>query len=152
MIRRLDYWIGTRLFHPPIIWVCQRTGLTQHAASRYAWMIATLTFVARIGSGPEYTGTGYIVFAVCMGVTITVATAFLANVTTTPSFGFRLILWGIALVQALVEAVHPRLGPDTIWAMLWTAFALVAEYAKTIDTIPPRKRRQKRAAATERYV
>ena len=151
MIRRLDLWIGTRLFHPPIIWLCQRTGLTQHAVSRYAWMIATLTFPARIGSGPEYTGAGYIAFSICMGVMITAATPFLANVPTRPLFGFRLIIWGIALAQVIAQAVHPRVAPDTIWAMSWTVLALTAEYAKTITTVPPRKRRERRTAAKEAF-
>ena len=47
-MRKLDLWIGTRLFHPPIIWLCQRTGMTQWAVSAYAWMAAAFTLVVRI--------------------------------------------------------------------------------------------------------
>lgn len=149
MIRRFDYWIGTRLFHPPIIWLCQRTGLTQHAVARYVWMVATLTFVARIGSGPHYSGMWFAVFATAMALLSTVTTALFPGLPTHPSFVFRLMLWAIGLVQLLAVVRGDHLGPDFAWEAIWTVLALTAEYAKTIITIPPRKRRERRTAAKE---
>lgn len=144
MIRCADYWIGTRFFHPPIIWICQRLGLTQHAFSRYAWLAATLTIPARIGSGSEYANGGFILFAILAGVVITVATACLLDVPTTPLLGLRLLLWFIASAQIIAQIASSHFGTDSFWAFSWTMIGLFAEYAKTISTIPPRKPRATR--------
>ena len=150
-VRRLDYWIGTRLFHPPIIWLCQRTGLTQHAVARYAWMAATLTFVARIGSGPNYTSMWFAIFATAMALLSTIGTALFPGLPTHPSFGFRVALWAIGLVQLFAVVRGDHLGRDFAWEVTWTVLALTAEYAKTITTIPPRKRRERRITAKEAF-
>lgn len=152
LIRRLDHWIGTRLFHPPIIWSCQRTGMTQHAIARYAWMAATLTFVARIGSGPHSTGTGYVIFAIVSGLVITLGTAILANWPTWPFFPMRILLWTIGLLQVAAILRWRHVTTEQYWEICWELFALTAEYAKTIDTVPPVSRRERRARSFARQV
>ncbi len=147
MIRRLDLWIGTRLFHPPIIWLCQRIGMTQFAVARYCWMLAAWTLVMRI----SFEGVGDWIFSVLIVLVTVLETwraAVMPNVPSQRTDGLRIniLLFAIFDVGMLI-VVSARHGfPGFRWGHAWDLFALTAEYAKTIRTIPPRKRQQNRAA------
>lgn len=148
MIRRLDRWIGIRLFHPPIIWLCQRTGMTQYAVARYGWMLAAWTLVMRI----SFEGVGDWIFALLV-ILVTVLETWRAAVTpNAPSLradGLRIIILLFAAFDVgVLLVVSAKDGfPGLRWGHAWDLFALTAEYAKTIRTIPPRVRKQGKAAA-----
>jgi hypothetical protein len=139
MIRRIDHWIGTRLFHPPIIRLCQRTGMTQFAVARYAWMLAAWTLVMRI----SFEGVGdWIVSALILVVTVleTWRAAVMPNAPTRCNDGLRSIILLFAAIDiGTLIFTSARSGfPGLSWSHAWDLFALIAEYAKTIRTIPPR--------------
>lgn len=143
MIRAIDNWIGTRLFHPPIIWLCQRAGMTQYAVARYGWMLAAWTLVMRI----SFEGVGdWIVSALILAVTVleTWRAAATPDAPTGRSDGLRLIILLFAAIDiGTLLFVTARSGfPGLGWSHAWDLFALTAEYAKTIRTIPPRKRKE----------
>jgi hypothetical protein len=144
MIRRIDYWIGTRLFHPPIVWLCQRTGMTQHAVSAYAWMAAAFTLVARIGHGEL----GFAIVATLLAVTSTISAAVVPDMRRRPSLYFRVFIWALVLIDIADRAAgDPTHRKWFVWALLWDVLGLTGEYAKTIKTIPPLQDR--RRAPTE---
>jgi hypothetical protein len=150
MIRRIDHWIGSRLFHPPIIWLCQRTGMTQFAVARYGWMLAAWTLVMRI----SFEGVGDWIFSALIILVTLVETwraAVMPNSPARRNDGLRIIVLLFAAfdVSTLVF-VSARYGfPGFHWGHAWDLFALTAEYAKTIRTIPPRKVSQRKVRATK---
>jgi hypothetical protein len=151
MIRRIDHWIGTRLFHPPIIWLCQRTGMTQFAVARYGWMLAAWTLVMRI----TFEGVGdWILSALIIVVTLleTWRAAVMPNAPTRRNDGLRIVILLFATFDiGMLVFVSARYGfPGFHWGHAWDLFALTAEYAKTIRTIPPRKHKAAKAAAQAR--
>lgn len=136
----IDQWIGKTLFVPPIIKLCQLTRQSQFAVSRLFWFIAALDglyradtlFMAIIWGG--------------MSIVMMITAARRADNPTTSLVFFRLL--GIAfLVLDLFKGV--TLGQ---WAgtEFWL-FVLIAEYAATIRTLPPREASKSaaRAPATE---
>ena len=149
MIRRLDYWIGTWLFHPPIIWLCQRTGMTQYAVAAYAWMAAAFTLITRIGQHDVI----YAVVATLIAVLSTVSAALRPDMRRRPSLWFRLFIWAMVLLDAADHATgHVRSNDPMAWRLAWDALGLIGEYAKTIYTIPPRKRRERTMRAREAFL
>jgi hypothetical protein len=149
---RLDAWIGTRLFHPPIIWLCQRTGRTQYAVAAYAWLAATFTLVATLKSS----SVGEIAVTVlisALAVITTVGTALNPDMPRRPSFHFRVFIWTITILNVLDFIVRKTTAGSvgSGWSGAWDAFALTGEYAKTIVTIPPRKRRERAPAVEEAF-
>jgi hypothetical protein len=152
MIRRVDFWIGTHLFHPPIIWLCQRTGMTQYAFAGYAWLAAIFTLVADMRTG----NAGDVVWSVVislLAVFNTVLTAINPDMPRRPSFTVRMFIWAVAAIGAVDLLAHYRMTGEVKadWGLAWDAFALTAEYAKTIATIPPRKRRERAPAGKEAF-
>lgn len=149
MIRRVDFWIGTRLFHPPIIWLCQRARISQYAVAAYAWMAAAFTLVARIRAGEVW----FAVVVSIIAVISTLSAALAPDMRRRPSLWFRVFIWALALLDTADLAIgNVRPGDPFAWRIAWDAFGLIGEYAKTITIIPPRKRRERTPAATERYV
>jgi len=151
MIRRIDTWIGTKLFHPPIIWLCQRTGMSQFAVARYGWMLAAWTLVMRIG----FEGVGDWIFsALVILVTVleTWRAAVMPDAPSRRSDGLRIIILFFAMFDiALLVIGSARSGfPGFRWGHAWDLFALTAEYAKTIRTIPPREARRREASRSAR--
>ena len=148
-MRRLDLWIGTRLFHPPIIWLCQHTGMTQWAVSAYAWMAAAFTLVVRIREGEI----GLAIAAAIMAVISTISAALWPDMRRRPALWFRVFIWGMVVIDVVNRATgSARPAHDPLaWRLAWDAFGLIGEYAKTITTVPPRKRRQRAPAAKEAF-
>ncbi len=147
MIRRIDSWIGTRLFYPPIIWLCQRTGMTQFAVARYSWMLAAWTLIMRI----SFEGVGDWIFSALVIVVTLIETwraAVMPNAPTQRNNGLRIIILIFAAFDiGTLVFVSARSGfPGFQWSHAWDLFALIAEYAKTIRTIPPRTSKKARKA------
>lgn len=138
MLERLDHWVGRNIFHPPIIALCQRTGLTQRAVARYGWMLAAWTLVMRI----SLTSIGGWIFSIVAILLTVIETARGAINPEAPMIRLDL-LRRVVLVSALLDIVavivitRQRGFPGFEWKHAWDLFALVAEYAKTIRTIPP---------------
>jgi hypothetical protein len=153
MMRRIDLWVGTRLFHPPIIWLCQRTGMTQFAVARYAWMLAAWTLVMRI----SFEGVGDWIFSALILIVTVLETwraAVMPNVPTRRNDGLRFIILIFTAIDIGTLVLHTaRNGfPGLSWSHAWDLFALIAEYAKTIRTIPPRKLPEHRAKLQEQSI
>lgn len=153
MIRRLDHWMGTRLFHPPIILLCQRTGMTQFAVAAYAWLGAIFTIVPRL----RFDGMGQIVIAALvsgLAVATTVATALVPDMPRRPSFFFRLFVWFVTLLDVWDVILRYRVAGhvDIGWSGAWDVLALTGEYAKTIATIPPKPNPHAQAGVFERPI
>lgn len=144
MLVRLDRWFGEEIMQPPIIWLCQRTGMTQRAVYRYGWMLATWTLVMRI----SFQGIGDWVFSVLAIVFTVMETARAAFMPDAPAprsdFLRRLVLLlTIYDIVRIAAATGQHRFHGLNWSHAWDLFALIAEYAKTIDTIPPRRTREK---------
>jgi hypothetical protein len=154
MIRSLDYWIGTRLFHPPIIWICQRSGATQWAIASYAWMMASFTLVMRARFVMNLNEVVFTAATSLIAIGVTLAAALIPDTPRQPSFPFRCFIWFLALMDVADMAFgRPRHGEVAVWwGLVWEVFALIGEYAKTIRTIPPRRRPDAHAGAFERAI
>ncbi len=66
-----------------------------------------------------------------------------------PALWFRVFIWGMVVIDVVNGATgSARPAHDPLaWRLAWDAFGLIGEYAKTITTVPPRKRRQRASAA-----
>jgi hypothetical protein len=133
MIRRIDAWVGLRLFHPPIIWLCQRTGVTQWAFYRYAWWIYALWAVWR----DDHRSTSDTVWLVLFALIRTVSAGLSLNSPAPTSLVLRCLLWVV-----LAWILFPPLVRGDVEHAGMQLLILAAEYATTIRTIPPRKKRQ----------
>ncbi|NTZ43831.1 hypothetical protein G7A66_12195 [Altererythrobacter sp. SALINAS58] len=125
---KVDHWIGKTLFVPPIIKLCQLTRQSQFAVARLFWFIAALDGLYRAET----------VFAMVLwggfSLVMMVTAATRAD-RPTASFMFlrllALLLLGLDLAKG---AATGELAGIEFWI-----FVLVAEYAATIRTIPPKK-------------
>jgi hypothetical protein len=138
MIRRIDAWVGLRLFHPPIIWVCQRAGMTQWAFYRYAWWIAALWCVW----DDDRSSTVWTVLLVGGALIRTMSAGLHIN---RPARSLRLLRYGGLFAALLIVgfgAARQYSAAEFADQMGWDILMLAAEYAATIRTIPPRKKRE----------
>jgi hypothetical protein len=150
MLKRFDHWLGKEIFQPPIIWLCQRTGMTQFAVARYGWMLAAWTLVMRI----SFEGVGDWVFAALILIVTVLETWRAAVMPNAPSRGnsglrFIILIFTAIDIGTLVYTSARHGFPGFSWRHAWDLFALIAEYAKTIGTIPPRKIERPIAARSE---
>jgi hypothetical protein len=151
MFARIDHWIGKEIFHPPIILLCQLTGISQRAVARYGWMLAAWTLVMRI----SFEGIGDWIFSIIAILVTFLETARAAMTPDAPTLRNDL-LRRIILIFTVMDIVGLAIGTAQhgfrgfSWNHAWDLFALIAEYAKTIETIPPRE--VKRSAAAKREV
>jgi len=143
ILSRLDVWLGKTLFHPPIIALRQLTRQTQYAMYRALWFLAAChaTYYAM----RDGIGWGWLIFI--WGYTVIAfigATAF-ADLEARSWGGFRFLIGMIVLLEIpamlLVGHVRATAVRDVI--------ILFAEYAATIKTIPPRRKRERRTSAKE---
>ena len=127
LLTNIDLWIGKTLFVPIIIKLCQLTRQTQFAVSRLFWFIAALDGFYR-----AETLLSSLLFGGMSMFMLVVATR-------RPDLPTRSFLWFrvLALVMLVLDVL---LGATTgEWAGLeFWVFVLTAEYAATIETIPPR--------------
>lgn len=125
--QKLDHWIGKTLFVPPIIKFCQLTRQTQFAAARLFWFLAACDGFYHadtlIGS----------IFWGAISVAMMVSAAWRADSPTASFMFFRLLAAFLLFIDVIRSAVTSEWAGTEFWI-----FVLVAEYAATIRTIPPR--------------
>jgi hypothetical protein len=145
-IDRFDRWLGIKVMHPPIIWICQRTGMTQYAVAKYAWMAAAWTLVMQIAF-VGVTDWLFSIAAIVVSLLDTMAAALWPDkpLPSRPLFRRAILAYWVFDVGYIAYqsnlAGQLRFG----WNDAWCWLALMAEYAKTIDTIPPRRRTEPKA-------
>ena len=126
--QEIDRWIGATLFVPLIIKLCHLTRQSQFAVARLFWFIAALDGFYR-----AETWTGSILWG---GVSvIMMITAARRADDPTSSYMFLRLLAAGALIIDLIQGVAIGAWAGTEF---WI-FVLVAEYAATIRTLPPRR-------------
>lgn len=113
--------------------------MTQFAVARYGWMLAAWTLIMRI----SFEGVGDWIFSALIILVTLIETwraAVIPNAPTRRSDGLRIIILLFAAFDVgMLVFVSARYGfPGFRWGHAWDLFALTAEYAKTIRTIPPR--------------
>jgi hypothetical protein len=136
---QIDEWIGKTLFVPPIIKLCQLTRQSQFAISRLFWFIAALDGFYR-----AETLFGSVLWG-GMSVFMMITASRRADHPTVSFMFFRML----ALVFLAFDLVKGVTTGAWAGAEFWI-FVLVAEYAATIRTVPPRatsKSASKAAAA-----
>lgn len=143
MIRRIDAWIGLRLFHPPVIWICQRARITQWAFYRYGWWIYALWALWR----DDHSSAVETVMLVAFALIRTLSAGLSLNSPAPQSLLLRYLLWVTGFWILLPPITHRDLE-----ALGMQLLILAAEYATTIRTIPPRKKREDAIRRREAWV
>lgn len=140
-MNKLDLWLGKNLFQPPIILLCQLTGITQYAVHRYLWWAIMLYMIWRLDSDDHWlVKTALIIFGIFQ--TISAGLAPNRPLQDNPFLRrFMIVFTALNFVTAALLAKVPNL---LLLAMLF------AEYALTIRTIPPRE--SKKAVGKARRV
>lgn len=126
LITRIDLWIGKTLFVPLIIKLCQLTRQTQFAVSRLFWFIAALDGFYRaetLFSSLLFGGMSIFMMVVA---------------TRRPDMPTRSFIWFriLALVMLAIDILSGASTGEWAGVEFWI-FVLLAEYAATIETIPP---------------
>jgi surface polysaccharide O-acyltransferase-like enzyme len=122
-----DAWIGKTLFIPPIIKLCHLTRQTQYAVSRLFWFVAALDGFYRaetLFSSVLWGG---------VSVIMMIGAVRRADAPSPTFMWFRLLAVVMFLLALLKVAVTGEWGGAEFWI-----FILIAEYAATIRTLPPR--------------
>jgi hypothetical protein len=126
-LTQADHWIGKTLFVPPIIKLCQLTRQSQFAISRLFWFIAALDGFYRAETP----------FASLMwgglSIVMMVTAARRADHPTASFMIFRLLALFFLLMDLLKGLASGQWAGSEFWLLV-----LIAEYASTIGTIPPR--------------
>lgn len=139
-MKRLDIWLGKNLFQPPIILLCQLTGMTQFAVHRYLWWAITLYLIWRLDSDDHWL---WKTMLILVGVGQTIGAGLSPDRELKGSDLLRRFFVLLGLLELITVMLGKPLSPHML-AMLF------AEYALTIKTIPPRK--TKEAAVKSRRV
>lgn len=139
-LRLADAWIGAKLFHPPIIWLCQRASITQYAVYRYLWWAAALWMVW----SDDHTSKVKTACVVIVALVRTLSAGLSVDRPTRPVGWVRAIFLGCLAIDAFDAAAGRQ---TAVASCVSDVLILAAEYAATITTIPPRKKRQERRAA-----
>ncbi len=123
----IDHWVGKTLFVPPIIKLCQLTRQSQFAVSRMFWFIAALDafYWAETPFSSVLWGGASVVMMV---------TAVRRADSPTASF---MIFRMLGLVMLALDLLKAASTGEWDRAEFWF-IALLAEYAATIRTLPPR--------------
>ncbi|RVT93736.1 hypothetical protein [Sphingomonas crocodyli] len=143
---RIDAWVGRTLFVPLIIRLCQLTGMTQYAVSNYAWVAAGLTMVARLKFDNGW-AIAWAVFVMAFVLIDVIIGGLFPNLSRGGSPFIRKFVLALLLIFGPLDALEWALGghkPNPL-IYAWNFFALLAEYAKTIKTIPPLEKRKSKA-------
>jgi hypothetical protein len=124
----IDVWIGKSLFTPLIIKVCQLTRQSQFAVSRLFWFVAALDGFYRAET---------LLWSViwgAMSLFMMVTASMRADSPTQSLMFFRLLSVAFLGLDVLTGVATGAWAGCEFWL-----FVLIAEYAATIRTIPPRK-------------
>ncbi len=130
-LETIDLWIGKTLFVPPIVRFCQLTRQSQFAVSRLFWFVAALDGFYRAD-----TPFSAILFGV-LSIVMMVTASLRADMPTRSSMWFRMFALAFLVLDVAAGAVTGEWAGTEFWL-----FVLVAEYASTIRTIPPREARK----------
>ena len=133
----LDHWIGKTLFVPPIVRFCQLTRQSQFAVSRLFWFVAALDGLYRADS--LFSSILFGVLSIFMMLTASMR----ADMPTRSSMWFRMFALAFLILDLAAGAVTGKWAGTEFWL-----FVLIAEYASTIRTLPPRERKKSAAEAT----
>lgn len=143
-IRRLDAWLGSRLFVPVIVRVCQFTKWSQWKFASYTAMTFWMLAVARDATQPFRWFMS--IDAICAFAAV--ASAGLSPDNPIPRSKYEPFFRFFALMLAAYFTLQVFAGLSPTFAVQWV-FAVLYWYAKTIDTIPPAEAK-KRAAKLAR--
>ena len=141
LFERLDAWLDINLFHPPIILACQLTRQTQYAMHRALWFFAACHATVYL-ERDDWLWVAFMWFFVV--ITLLNATVY-ADWPVITVRAFRLFWFFLLIGQATVTL----LGGELLASSIRSVIILFAEYAATIKTIPPRRKREQRASAKE---
>lgn len=128
----IDLWIGKTLFLPPIIKLCQLTRQSQFAVSRLFWFIAALDGFYRAD-----TLFGSVMFG-GLSLFMMVTASMRADMPTRSSLLFRMLAILFFLLDLVKGATTAEWAGTEFWILV-----LIAEYAATIRTVPPRESEKK---------
>jgi hypothetical protein len=134
-ITKVDAWIGKTLFIPPIIKLCHLTRQTQYAVSRLFWFIAALDGFYRaetLFSSLLWGG---------LSVVMMITAVRRADAPTKTFLFFRML----AVVFLALDIAKAQVTGELAGVEFWI-FVLIAEYAATIRTLPPKEISTRRAA------
>lgn len=138
MIARFDAWLGRTMFHPPIIWICQMTRQTQYALSKLIWFGVALYMFSKAEGA-----LGNIFF----GAVAFVAAVRAGAAADEEESSFRWLRMFIFSLMALDVIANIALGRSPLTGTNAANVAMLfAEYACTIKTIPPRRKRERKAS------
>lgn len=142
VLPRIDAWIGKVLMHPPIILICQLARISQHAFNRYLWWIVALHALWQ----DDHRQIAFTLFFILFALARTVSAARDPDRESRSTLFLRIFFLAALITSvAMLPFGYHLDGTD-----LDTLMALIAEYAATIRTIPPREiREEKRNAAPE---
>jgi hypothetical protein len=134
-ITKGDAWIGKTLFIPPIIKLCHLTRQTQYAVSSLFWFIAALDGFCRadtLFSSLLWGG---------LSVIMMITAVRRADAPTQTFLFFRVL----AVVFLALDLAKAAVTGEWAGVEFWI-FVLIAEYAATIRTLPPKELSSRRAA------
>lgn len=141
LFAKVDEWIGKTLFVPVIIKLCQVTRQSQYAVSRLFWFIAALDGFYRAET------LFYSVLWGGMSVVMMVTATRRADSPTASFMFFRMLAVVMLMLDLLLAAASGEWAGVEFWVLV-----LIAEYAATIRTIPPRALPQSRAAEASQRI
>lgn len=134
----IDRWVGQTLFVPPIIRFCQMTRQSQFAVSRLFWFVAALDGFYRAET--LFSSALFGLMSLIMMVTASLR----ADMPTRSSVWFRLLALAFLILDLLKGATTGAWAGTEFWF-----FVLIAEYAASIRTVPPREKKKK--AGVQRF-
>lgn len=141
MLARIDKWVGDTLFIPPIIRLCQAVGCTQYLVANLAGFLAGMVLFHKVMN--DEASLLNIAVAVFVGLLLIVQGlmyGYRPGMASTPShrvwryIAFLFIPVTVLEVASGMKAFEPG---DLFWFLL-----LTSEYARSIDTIPPRETKE----------
>jgi len=136
-LTEIDHWIGKTLFVPPIIKLCQLTRQSQFAVARLFWFIAALDGFYRA----ETLFMSVIWGGLSLFMMITASRR--ADSPTVSFMFFRLLAIAMLILDLLGGITAGTWAGSEFWV-----FVLIAEYAATIRTIPPKAKSKTTARAS----
>ena len=124
----IDVWVGKTLFVPPIIKLCQVTRQSQYAVSRLFWFVTALDQLRIATSLTSQIIAG--LFSLFMMFTASTR----ADMPAFSMMWFRMVALAFLVLDVLSGVVSGEWRGVEIWVLV-----LFAEYAATIETIPPKE-------------
>lgn len=129
----MDAFFAKHMFHPVIIRWCQWRGCSQHVFANWCWTLALLTMLAL---APHSSWGWILYFFIALACFFCIhRVALRPDQEVRPSPGFFRLLY---VFFSLDQTIHLMLGAETVTVDDAAIYLVVlAEYARTIKTIPP---------------